>query len=220
MFINLSKKLDEFNKLCKDREYRDIDITKPYVETIDISKVTYDRILVWCELYSPELDEYFSCDGGVFINKDLIDKFKRLDLKNKKSVLDYISCIESKVDWKSVSKKLYDDAEKFKECVVSNDWIDEEYIVPATKLGQGWNWHKYSDASGYLESPDGKKYMDYDLFSHEYIPEGDRWTYFPLKYFFEDGVEPSEFKPFEYMEDEMLQILERNKKREEINLQI
>ena len=220
MFINLNKKLDEFNKLCKDREYRDIDITKPYVETIDISNVTYDRMLVWCELYSSELDEYFSCAGGVFINKDLIDKFKRLDLKNQKSVLDYISYIESKVDWKKVSKELYDNVEKFKECIVGNVEDDKEYIVPAAKLGQGWNWHKYSDGSGHLESPDGKKYMKYDLDTYEYIPEGDRWTYFPLKYFFEDGVEPSEFKPFEYMEDEMLQILERNKKREEVNLQV
>lgn len=85
----------------------------------------------------------------------------------------------------------------------------EELIVPAKKL-DGWNWHKYDDGSGHLESPDGKEYMLYDLCTNEYQETiNSCYELFPLNYYYADGVEQENFKPFEYMEDE----LKENEKR-------
>lgn len=78
--------------------------------------------------------------------------------------------------------------------------------MPAKKLGDGWKWVKYDDGSGYLESPDGKEYMSYDLQTNEYKIYGDsrHYNFFPLSYYYADGLDPKEFEPFEYMEEEML----------------
>ena len=84
----------------------------------------------------------------------------------------------------------------------------EEKIVPSEKLGRGWYWHKYNDGSGYLESPDGKEYMSYDLDTNEYKETNDsQYEFFPLSYYYADGINPSEFKPFEYMENEMIEVI-------------
>ena len=95
---------------------------------------------------------------------------------------------------------------------------DNEMVkYPAKKLGTGWSWYKYSDGSGYLESPDDKKYMEYDLQTHEYKETSNSsYDYFPLKYYYADGFDPDEFDPFSYMEDEMVKhILPREKNLEE-----
>ena len=93
-------------------------------------------------------------------------------------------------------------------------------IVPAKKLGEGWNWHKYDDGSGHLESPEGKEYMSYDLQTNEYrITRDSSYDLFPLSYYYADGVDPSKFKPFEYMENEMIDyVLPREKNNTEISL--
>ena len=114
--------------------------------------------------------------------------------------------------------KIYNEAEN---TVIVEDHDDfEEKIVPSEKLGRGWYWHKYNDGSGYLESPDGKEYMSYDLDTNEYKETNDsQYEFFPLSYYYADGINPSEFKPFEYMENEMIEvILPKEKKDEEFCL--
>lgn len=92
-------------------------------------------------------------------------------------------------------------------------------VVPATKIGGGWNWYKYNDGSGHLESPDKKEYMNYDLQTNEYkITDNGEYNYFPLNYYFEDGIEPSNFNPFDYMEDEMINTVLLKEKQEELSV--
>lgn len=86
-------------------------------------------------------------------------------------------------------------------------------IEDAKKMGKGWFWIKYYDGSGNLQSPDGKEYMEYDLNTNEYkeTPKS-RWEFFPLNYYYADGYKKEEFKPFEYMEEEMIKyVLPREK---------
>ena len=85
-------------------------------------------------------------------------------------------------------------------------------IVSSKKLGKKWKWHIYDDGSGYLLAPEGTYYMGFDLQTNEYqITMHSRYELFPLDYYYIDGIKPSEFKPFEYMENEMISYLERNK---------
>lgn len=91
------------------------------------------------------------------------------------------------------------------------DEIDDDFtIVSAEKLGEGWLWYKYDDGSGHLLSPDDKKYMLYDLNTNEYQETIDsEYELFPLNYYYADGIEPKDFKPFSYMEDEMIKIISK-----------
>ena len=92
-------------------------------------------------------------------------------------------------------------------CIEKFDDSDDEEIVkiPAKKLEENWFWHTYSDGSGYLESPDGKIYMEYDFQTHEYkSTPNSNYEFFPLNYYYADGVDPEKFEPFSYMEDEMI----------------
>lgn len=91
------------------------------------------------------------------------------------------------------------------------DWNDKNSyresltIVPAKKLGNGWNWYKYDDGSGHLEGPDGSKYMNYDLSTNEYkIMQNSRWETFPLDYYYVDGIKSSQFNAYNFMEQEIL----------------
>lgn len=217
--MRLEKKQKSFTDKCGDWNYRNIDMTKPHLQSIQIIG---NDILISCELFSPETDDYVSCDGGIINNKDLIIEFRQLDLNKKNNVLEFISTIENFINWNEVNKKLYDTVEKEKENIELEDEFEEfdVKIVPAERLGGGWNWHKYNDGSGYLESPDGKEYMSYDLDTNEYKETNNsRYEFFPLNYYYADGINPSEFKPFEYMETEMVdRILPKEKINEELSL--
>lgn len=86
--------------------------------------------------------------------------------------------------------------------------LEEMKIVPANSLGDGWNWVKYDDGSGHLESPSGEKFMGYDLCTNEYdIKYDNHYDFFPLSYYYVDGFDPKDFKPFEFMENEMKEYL-------------
>lgn len=55
-------------------------------------------------------------------------------------------------------------------------------INKAENLSDGWNWVQYEDASGYLRSPEGKRYFSYDWNTGEYkINEEDKYYDFYLK---------------------------------------
>lgn len=82
--------------------------------------------------------------------------------------------------------------------------LDKVRREPAKYLPDGWYWIKYNDGSGCLRSPEGEEYMSYDLSTHEYqVTRDSHCDFFPLSYFYGDGVDISEFKPFEFMEKEL-----------------
>lgn len=211
----LEEKLKKFERLCVDCNYGiNIDMTEPHLQGIDISK---DYIITFCELFSPELDDYVNCFSGKFKNKTLIKEFKKMNISKENEVLDFISKINNLIDWDKVNEDLNEQKElkvaedTFFANQKEDDEFDEEIDdfepikVPAKQLGEGWFWNKYSDGSGHLESPDGKIYMEYDLLTNEYkIKKDDNYTFFPLSYYYEDGIEPSKFNPFSYMEKEMI----------------
>lgn len=224
--LNLNKKLKVFQDICGDWNYRDIDMTEPHLQGIQIIN---NNIGISCELFSPKIDEYVSCDGGIINDKKLVKKFKKLDLENKNDVLDFISNIECLINWDEVSNKLSSEVEE-ELLKMQNEEIEEEFDyddfdsdamdVPCEKLGEGWFWHKYDDGSGCLKSPDGKEYMSYDLQTNEYkVTNECSYDLFPLNYYYIDGVDPSEFDPFDYMEQEMVDyVLPKENEKEEVCL--
>ncbi len=91
----------------------------------------------------------------------------------------------------------------------------KEKNIPCKILNKKWYWTKYDDGSGHLNSPNGKIYMIYDLQTNEYkITENSKYEFFPLDYYYIDGEKIEKFKPFEYMEKEMIRFLDlqENKK--------
>lgn len=211
--MNLEKKQKKIETICGDWSYRNIDMTEPHLQSIEIIN---NDILISCELFSPDIDDYFSCDGGMISDKNLIKKFKKLDLKKKTDVLEFIADIENQINWDKVNKKLYNEVLKEKENLEYVECEDlETDIVPCSKLGDGWFWHKYNDGSGHLESPDGKEYMSYDLQTNEYKTTSESsYDFFPLNYYYIDGVDSSEFDPFDYMEQEMIDYILPKEKEE------
>ena len=214
--MSLKEKLQKFSELCGDWDYRNIDMTDSHIQRIDIEK---DDISISCELFSTERDDYVSCDGGTFKDKSLISKFKKLNLNKQEDVLDFISSLNILVDWNNVDNYLYKEIEierKNIDSVVDSDvLVEDDYddmeakIVPCKKLGEGWFWHKYNDGSGHLQSPEGKEYMSYDLCTNEYMVDRNSKDYdlFPLSYYYVDGVDPSKFDAFDFMEQEMIDVI-------------
>lgn len=214
--MSLKEKLQKFSELCGDWDYRNIDMTDSHIQRIDIEK---DDISISCELFSTERDDYVSCDGGTFKDKSLISKFKKLNLNKQEDVLDFISSLNNLVDWNKVDNDLNKEIEierKNIDSVVDSDvLVEDDYddmeakIVPCKKLGEGWFWHKYNDGSGHLQSPEGKEYMSYDLCTNEYMVDRNSKDYdlFPLSYYYVDGVDPSKFDAFDFMEQEMIDVI-------------
>lgn len=206
--MNIKEKLKKFSELCGDWDYRNIDMTNSHIQGINIEK---DNLSITCELYSPTIDEYISCNGGTFNDMSLINKFKNLDLNNKEEVLDFISSLNNLVNWDKVDDNLYKEVEiEIKNINSVDDYDDTEAkIVSCKKLGEGWLWHKYDDGSGHLQSPDGKEYMLYDLCTNEYKVDKNskHYDFFPLSYYYADGIEPSKFDTFDFMEQEMIDIV-------------
>lgn len=216
--MNIKNKLQKFSELCGDWDYRNIDMTNSHIQGINIEK---NRLSISCELFSPEIDDYVSCDGGTFTNKSLIKRFKNLDLNKQEDVLDFISSLNDLVDWEKVDIILNKEVElesKKIDFVDDSDDMEAE-IVPCKKLGDGWYWHKYDDGSGYLQSPEGKEYMSYDLCTNEYMVDRNskNYEFFPLNYYYADGIEPSKFDFFDFMEKEMIDfVLPKEKEMTEL----
>lgn len=197
-----------FLSLCGDWDYRkNVDMTEPHLQGITIRD---NKILISCEKLSEPADDYVSCIATEIEDENMINKFKKLNLKNKGEVIDFISNIEKFVDWKKISKML--EQEELKLCEEGLTIIESESL-------EGWHWYKYDDGSGHLESPDKEEYMSYDLSTNEYkITKESDWELFPLSYYYADGVEPEKFDPFKFMEQEMLDYNLQKSKNEEFVL--
>lgn len=89
---------------------------------------------------------------------------------------------------------------------MENEEFDNVIYEPATLLPKGWIWKKYYDGSGCLISPEKEEFMRYDLSTNEYLfnKNSKEHDLFPLSYYYGDGINPSKFRPFEYMEKEIL----------------
>ncbi len=277
--MKMIKKLNEFNRICQDWNYRDIDMTQPHIMGLDIDKNT---ILITCEMLSPKLDYYLFGEGGIINNKKLVKDFKKLNLEKKKDVINFFNKIESMLDWKMIENNFLKQEEKELNKIKTNEkqkevkiivdnkkitfsdkelaisyyetlsWLYEEAFdgkykkiakeiekngnyndnseikevktftyddemesvdVPCKILGKEFHWEKFYDGSGCLVSSDGNEYMFYDLQTNEYkVTKESSYEFFPLDYYYVDGISPKDFKPFEYMEKEMRdKILSRKK---------
>ena len=102
--MNLNYKLEKFRDYCGDWDYRNIDMTLPHLQSIEI---TNNDISIEVEMYSIVLEDYVSVDGGNFSNENLVDKFKNLDLNCREEVWEFMNDIENLIELKKMDKKLY-----------------------------------------------------------------------------------------------------------------
>lgn len=101
--MNLNERLEIFKEYCGDWDYRNIDMTLPHIQSIDI---VGNNITVEVEMFSTILDDYVSVDGGEFTDSNLVYKFNNLDLDCRNDVWEFMRDIENLVDWKKVDKEL------------------------------------------------------------------------------------------------------------------
>lgn len=101
--IDLNDKLEMFRDFCGDWDYRNIDMTLPHLQSIDI---VGDTISVEIEMYSTILDDYVSVDGGDFTDINLVNKFNNLNLDCREDVWEFMEDVENLVDWKKMEKEL------------------------------------------------------------------------------------------------------------------
>ena len=125
-FEILKDKTETFNSLCGDWDFRNIDMLDSHLAGITIK--SDNTIHLDCEIYSADLDEYYFCSGGNIKSKKLVETFKKLDLKERTDVLDFISELNDKINWKDVDRKLYNLVEKNQKKVMNQD-EEEEYDV-------------------------------------------------------------------------------------------
>lgn len=121
----LNKKIDKFNQLCKDGNFRNIDMNIPHIQGITIRNTIIE---IFVEKYSCNLDDCISCSIKKIDDKELIKKLSALDLDNKDNVLDYISRIENEIDYESANKKLDLEEEKTINSLNKDDYeLEMEY---------------------------------------------------------------------------------------------
>lgn len=103
------KKTVDFNKLCVDWDYRNIDMNDSHISGININN---NIISINCEKYDGKLDSYIYCSGGVIGSKKLLEKFNDLDLTNYKDVLNFMDELDKCVDWNKVDTLLNQERDK------------------------------------------------------------------------------------------------------------
>lgn len=92
----LEEKLKAFANLWEDDNFRNIDMTDPHLHHIEIKDNCITPII---EQYNWDLEEYFYCNSDSFVNHDLVNQFKNLNLNDEDEVMDFIYSIEDFVDW-------------------------------------------------------------------------------------------------------------------------
>jgi len=112
-------KAKKFTELCGDWDYRNIDMCDAHLSSMKIKK---DKVLLTCERYSSEIDDYISSSEYEVKSKNLVNDFKVLDLENREQVLDYMIKLEEHIDFKLVEKEL----NKMEREVLKQEYKDEE----------------------------------------------------------------------------------------------
>jgi len=108
-YKEIKEKVVQFNELCGDWNYRNIDMTYAHLEGIEIK---YRTIKIFVERYDIDLEDYIICSAGRINNQDYIKRFIELDLENKEDVLEFMSSLEDCIDWKKVEHNLEKTNEK------------------------------------------------------------------------------------------------------------
>lgn len=116
-------KLEKFGELCGDWDYRNIDMTEPHLESIEIKG---NNISIYCEKFSTDLDDYVSCSAGVINDKKLVKQFNVLDLSNYEKVLDFMREIEHHIDFKEVEKNLELEEQNELDSLEKEEELDKE----------------------------------------------------------------------------------------------
>lgn len=100
----MKEKINKFNEICGDWDFRNIDMTIPHLGFIEIEN---NVINLYCEFFSNSLDDYVICFANKINDKDLLKMFKELDLSNESEVDDMIDYLEMEIDWDKIKSKLY-----------------------------------------------------------------------------------------------------------------
>lgn len=98
----IDKKLDIFNNLCGDWDFRNIDMTEPHLGGINYID---NKLYFIVEKFSPTLDDYIMYHYE-FADTDLINNFANLDINDREEVWSFMSSCEMKIDWKKATEKL------------------------------------------------------------------------------------------------------------------
>lgn len=102
-YKEIKEKVKQFNDLCGDWDYRNIDMTDAHLEGIEIK---YRMIKIFGERFDVDLDDYIMCLAGRINNQEYIRKFIELDLENREQVLAFMTSLEDCIDWKKVESNL------------------------------------------------------------------------------------------------------------------
>lgn len=118
----LNKKINNFSELCGDWDYRNIDMTRPHLSTIDIQD---NNLVAYFEIYSPFVDEYIFSSGVLIEDNELTSQFKKLNLKKKNEVLKFIERLDSLVEWDVISNDLSSQEDEMIERLKRNEKKEE-----------------------------------------------------------------------------------------------
>ena len=95
--------VEKINELCGDWDFRGISMDIPHLQSIEIID---EKINIIFEKWSSQLDDYVSCDAGVFENAELLERIMILNLEDKQDVLSVVQKIEDQVDFESIEEQL------------------------------------------------------------------------------------------------------------------
>lgn len=109
IFKIAKKKIVDFNKLCVDWDYRNIDMNDSHISGIDIKD---NIVFINCEKYDEKLDSYLYCVGAIVGSEKLLDKFNNLDLTKYEDVLNFITELNDYVEWNQVDISLSQERDK------------------------------------------------------------------------------------------------------------
>lgn len=130
-----NNKVEKFNQLCGDWDFRNTDMTEPHLQGIIIDN---EYIKTSCEKFDVDLDDYVSCKSGIFFIPDFKDRFNKLDINNEFHVDLFINEIEALIDWNKINKVLNSDEKEIDEFNTIT-YVDESTL---NKYVDNWVEHE------------------------------------------------------------------------------
>lgn len=172
----LNRKIEKFNELCGDWDFRNIDMTQPHLQSIEING---EYLETYCEKFDVDIDDYISCKSGIFFMPDFKDRFNKLDIDNELYVDLFINEIDSLIDWDKINEILNSD-DKLIEEYNSITYVDQSTV---TKYVDSWiNHEKLPIKDNLLYTKIEDKYMAVDnqtgiCFVEEFDSEEDTFNW-------------------------------------------